>query len=243
MPQSIYFDKTRNTFFSADGVELFAFHDFAESRLSYQLFLSRPFADEEETRESLLPVSGMKGQHSLLAKVTYGAEFDGAKVSFTYYRPQYEFDIAPELLASDGEFYSQAIVSSFEYNQYDWSFSAEYLRLKFKVLGVIPSDSPVSAFFTRPLYGEAYYFQLVYRISERWDTYLRHDNSKDRARGDAGSYSYDTNMGFSFRPDNHWLIRAEVHYLEGTLNLLTRDNPPPRTEYWNAVLLQLAYKW
>ncbi len=243
MPQSVYFDKTRNSFHSADGVELFAFHDFDDNRLSYQIFLSRPVADEDEARETMLPVTDLKGKHSILAKISYGSEYDGPRIAFTYYRPQYEFDIDPGLLQSSGEFYSESMVTSFEYNQYDWTFTAEYLRLKNKTIGVVPTGTFISAFFERPSYYETYYAQFVYRFNEQWDTYVRYDHAEERRIKDPHFYSYDSTLGVTYRPDNHWLIRAEGHYVEGTSSLMVRDNAPPATAYWNALLMQVAYKW
>ncbi len=249
MPQSLYFDKTRNSFFSADGIELYAFHDFDENRLSYQLFLSRPFADLQEARETLLPVTGLKGEHSVLAKISFGRDVEGAKVSLTYYRPQYEFDISPALLQSDGKLYSESLVGSFEYNQYNWRLSAEYIYLKNKVLGVLPGASPLSPFFEKAGYADGWYSQFLWRFTEQWEAYTRFDYSKARHSSSSGYssrsnyYSYDTTIGLSFRLDRHWLGRIEAHYVEGSFNLLTRDNTGPRNTYWNAVLMQLAYKW
>ncbi|GLQ30351.1 hypothetical protein [Litoribrevibacter albus] len=242
MPQSIYFDKTRNSFYSADGVELYAFHDFSDYRLSYQFFVSRPVADEDEARETLQPVRKLEGDHAILAKVGFGKEFDGPRFAITYYRPQYSFDVSPAILVSDGKLYSESIVTSFEYNQYQWSFTTEYLRLKNKVIGVKPGGM-ATAWFEDPGYAETYYAQFVWRFNEHWESYLRHDNSKGRGERTSLSYAYDTSLGVTFKPDDHWLLRAEAHYIEGTGTLLIRDNTDQRTEYWNAVLAQVAYKW
>lgn len=245
MPQSVYFDKTRNTFFSADGAEFYGFHDIGDNRLAYQVFLGRPFADEEEAQESQLPVSDLTGQHGLLAKISYGADFDGFKVAFTYFHPQYEFDIEPGLIDSDEEFYTESMLTSLEYNQFNWSLTAEYLRLKFKVLGVEVNEKPVSQLFFKPLYGEAFYLQGLYRFNSHWETYVRYDQSEDRywATYNSGSFFRDSNIGLTFRPNAHWLIRTEAHYIEGSSNLANRDNAAPHTKYWHAAMLQIAYQW
>ncbi len=244
MPQSVYFDKTRNTFFSSDGLEFYGHHDFDDRRLSYQLFVSKPFADQDEARESLLPVNDVEGQHSLLAKVSYGNELDGLRTAFTYYRPQYKFDISEALIVSDKKFYSETMVSSIEYNHFDWSLTAEYLRMKFRVLGVqVDFTKPLSVFFRRAYYGEAFYLQAVRRWDEHWETYLRYEWSEDREYDASWRDSRDTNIGVSYRPDNHWLFRIEGHYVEGSANLLARDNFSSRTKYWHALMTQIAYRW
>lgn len=249
MPQAVYFDMTRNSFYSADGVEFFGSYDLSGEPLAFQLFLSQPVADKDELEEaSQLSPSKLKGDRSLLAKIIYGEEFDGWRASITYFKPEYEVSVEfpagddPLLMIvePDASFYSENIVTSLEYNQFQWSVTFEYLRHKFQTNIPALASEAVNDF-----YEEAYYLQSVYRFDEFWEMYARYEQTKLRGSSDPKSSFDDANFGLAFRPDENWLLRAEIHYIEGYSRLFSRDNsisdePDP---YWTAVLFQLAYRW
>ncbi len=253
MPQSVYFDQTRNSFYSADGIEFFGFRDFDENRLSLQVFVSQPVADKDEAQEAAdLQPENLEGDKSLLVKLGFGNEFDGWRAAVTYYRPEYEVDVrfpipvAPFVLDdNNASFYSESVVSSLEYNQLQWSLTVEYLRHKF--LTRIPElEAQGLAPAIGRGYEEAYYVQGLYRFNERWEGYLRYDSSHVRDNDDQAfpnGYFDDINVGASYRPDGHWLIRGELHYIEGLARLLDRDNRLTDDRYWTAAMLQVAYRW
>lgn len=252
MPQSIYFDMTRNSFYSADGLEFFGYRDMGDQRLSAQIFFSKPVADEDETGEvAALDPKNLKGDKSLLAKISFGSDYDGFRTSFTYYRPEYTGDVSfpigsIEFTDDNASLYSESMVTSLEYNQLDWSLTTEYLRHKIQI--TIPGLSGLPGQVAKSAgYEEAYYIQGIYRISEQWESYVRYDSSERRANRTLLRHEKwkDINIGSSFRPNEHWLLRAEVHYIEGISRLLSRDNETSqsRDPYWTAVMFQIAYKW
>ena len=252
MPQSIYFDMTRNSFYSADGIELFGYRDFGENRLSAQVFLSKPVADEGETGEvAILQPENLEGKKSILAKVSYGSEYDGFRTSFTYYRPEYEVDVTFSLgpitiQDNDSSFYSESMITSLEYNQFDWAITFEYLRHKFSQnipsLGNIPGQTA-----DNKGYEEAFYLRGLFRFNEQWETYLGYDSTERHTNGSLPDNEkwHDINLGGSFRPNENWLLRAEVHYIDGLSRLLSRDNvvSDKQDPYWAAAMFQVAYKW
>ncbi|WP_197486123.1 hypothetical protein, partial [Oleiphilus sp. HI0061] len=214
MPQAVYFDMTRNSFYSADGVEFFGSYDLSGEPLAFQLFLSQPVADKDELEEaSQLSPSKLKGDRSLLAKIIYGEEFDGWRASITYFKPEYEVSVEfpagddPLLMIvePDASFYSENIVTSLEYNQFQWSVTFEYLRHKFQTNIPALASEAVNDF-----YEEAYYLQSVYRFDEFWEMYVRYEQTKLRGSSDPKSSFDDANFGLAFRPDENWLLRAEI---------------------------------
>lgn len=256
MPQSVYFDKTRNSFFSSDGIEFYAFRDFGEfsdQRLSFQVFISQPVEDKEETQEAAsIKARNLDGDKSLLAKLSYGSEIEGFRVAFTYYRPEYDVavsvpvSLAPVIFVQEDNaaFYSENLVTSLEYNMLNWSFTAEYIRHKFftniPALDSVPGSQAKKAF-----YEEAFYVQALTRINQQWEAYARYDSTTLRGSSAYWSDFNDINIGLSFRPDEHWLIRTELHYIQGRARLFTRDNSyyPGEPNYWHAGMLQVAYRW
>ncbi len=255
MPQSVYFDKTRNSFFSSDGIELYGFHDFgefSEQRLGFQLFISKPLEDKEEAQEAAsLKARNLDGDKSFLAKVSYGSEIEGFRVAFTYYRPEYDVAVtypisqAPllELEENNASFYSENMVTSIEYNSLNWGLTAEYIRHKFFTKIPVLGDSGFKS--ENAFYEEAYYLQGLRRISQQWESYLRYDSTRLRGTNAYWTKFKDINIGVSFRPDEHWLLRAEFHYINGRSRLFTRDNDYYAGEpgYWHAGMVQVAYRW
>lgn len=256
MPQSVYFDMTRNSFFSSDGIEFYGFRDFGESgdqRLALQLFISKPVEDKEEAQEAAsLQARNLDGDKSFLAKISFGSEFEGFRMAFTYYRPEYDVAVSfpvsetpPVFLEeNNASFYSENLVTSLEYNTLEWSFTGEYIRHKFftniPILDSAPGFNSKNAF-----YEEAFYLQALKRFNQNWETYFRYDSTKLRGSNAYWTTFKDINIGVSFRPDEHWLVRTELHYIDGRARLFTRDNEyyagEPR--YWHAAMLQIAYRW
>lgn len=256
MPQSVYFDKTRNSFYSSDGIEFYGFRDFgeyADQRLGFQIFISRPVEDKEEAQEAAsLQARKLDGDKSILAKISYGSDIEGFRMAFTYYRPEYDVAVSfpvsttPMIVVeeNDASFYSENMVTSLEYNALDWSLTAEYIRHKFltdiPVLDDVPGLSSQNAF-----YEEAFYLQGVKRFNQHWESYLRYDSTRLRGTNAYWTKFKDINIGLSFRPDEHWLVRAEFHYINGRSRLFTRDNAYYAGEpsYWHAGMVQVAYRW
>ena len=256
MPQSVYFDMTRNSFFSSDGIEFYGFRDFGEfsdQRLSFQVFISQPVEDKDETEEaSSLNASNLEGDKGLLAKLAYGSEIDGFRIAFTYYRPEYHVAVSVPVSMSpltfldedDASFYSENLVTSLEYNTLDWSLTAEYIRHKF--FTKIPALDTVLGFQSeKAFYEEAYYLQALKRINQQWESYVRYDFTEIRGAKSNNAEFKDINLGISFRPDEHWLIRSEFHYIQGRARLFKRDNDAYLNgpKYWHAGMLQIAYRW
>lgn len=256
MPQSVYFDMTRNSFFSSDGIEFYAFRDFgdfADQRLAFQVFISQPVADKEETQEAAsLQARDLDGDKSILAKISVGSDIEGFRMAFTYYRPEYDVAVSFPVSESpagvvnedNASFYSENMVTSLEYNALNWALTAEYIRHKFfthiPVLETVPERESKNAY-----YEEAFYFQGLLRINPKWESYICYDSTRLRGLDTYWTRFKDINIGLTFRPDEHWLIRSEFHYINGRARLFSRDNEPYDGEptYWHAGMLQIAYRW
>ena len=257
MPQALYFDMTRNSFYSADGAELFGYRDFGEQRLAMQLFISKPITDQDESvgNYSGMQVNKISGDKSLLVKMSYGSELEGWRAALTYYRPDYKADVTvysevdPNLTRfeeNDASFFSENILTSLEYNKLQWTLTAEYLRHKFHTdIPALETLPFVAMSAENSSYEEAYYLQGLYRYNEQWQSYIRLERSRIRnISSDRLRYEGAT-LGLSFRPDHKWLVRAEAQYVEGFARLFSRDNDLSDTShpYWNALMFQVAYKW
>jgi hypothetical protein len=285
MPQSIYYDVTRNSLFAADGIELITSHEVYGQPLTFQAFFSKPVADDEELKErSDLNPSNLKGDKSLMVKLSYGSEFEGWRAALTYYRPEYTLDVNPvlsfdssaiglppgstinaQIYGDDSSLTSEAVLSSLEYNQIDWAITTEYSRSKIKsqvnvdlnqtLSGLIFTPTPTQVNALQVLaadnikylgYEESFYIQGLYRWDEQFESYLRYDSNRLRESSfaDPTGHWVDINIGSTWRPDSNWLVRGELHYIDGWSRLFNRDNTGTRNNrYWHAAALQVAYRW
>ncbi|KZX80476.1 hypothetical protein A3715_07965 [Oleiphilus sp. HI0009] len=287
MPQSVYYDQTRNSFYSADGAELHWSKSLGENALSFQVFYNQPVTDMDEAQEaSQLEPSNLKGDSGLLAKLAYGSEFNGWRAAITYYRPEYTIDLNPlinvpanailpgspdlndvQIYADDSSFYSETVLTSLEYNAFEWAVTAEYSRHKFQsninldLAQTIAGSSALTSLnatypgviqqYTQNTirylgYEESFYIQGLYRWSDQHETYVRYDYNKQRdvSFADPRGHFVDVNIGQTWRPSEDWLIRGELHYIDGWSRLFNRDNMNiSRNRYWHAAMLQIAYRW
>jgi len=106
---------------------------------------------------------------------------------------------------------------------------------------------------------QGYYVQAVWHAAERWDLMLRYDDfiyDADDRHGEQinrlvpgvplhRAYAQDVTLGATWHIASDWMARIEWHNVEGTAWIPASDNAEnfPRSEYWNLVAVQLAYRF
>jgi len=262
MPQSIYNDRLRKTLFSSDGIEVYGSWQIDFNQLSYQFFYGESHIDNDEIDEistvdiggglsdvDLATVGGdPEGDETFIARVIYEIDAGTWRFGLTYSRPKYHYEDKTGVAViggvsfplKDGSIRRRAIISSIEYNHLDWSVSAEYIRDTRRTDGIfVGFDSGNS-------HGEGYYLQVIHRPNERLDIITRYDVShQDRTdRSSPLNNTRDFTIGAGYRPKHNWLIRSELHLVQGMSWLSTVDNVGVNShEHWNAFLLQVSYHW
>ncbi len=161
-------------------------------------------------------------------------------------------------------------VASIEYNAANWSVTAEAFKADFSyhVEGINPLylsfvqdfiDS-VGTVNNRP---EGAYLQTTYRPSENWEAFIRydytvydHDDSTGKKLGNSEAavfwglkpfylFAKDITIGGTYKPSPAWLIRAELHSVEGTWWATARDmeDRSLRRKYWNIAALSASWRF
>jgi hypothetical protein len=180
---------------------------------------------------------------------------DGGRWQFaySYFAAQLRLSTAAEV-ALAGRFDVDAHVFSGRFNGERVTVTAEYVltgndnRL---TLGGAP-------YFHSRLAADSGYLQAEYRVNSRWTAMARMDSSY-RDRHDRGGrefaaanpgldrrtqFAHDFTLGVNWRPDEHWGVWAEHHWINGTLNLQAQENPPPvRDQRWSMLMLMVGYKF
>lgn len=180
---------------------------------------------------------------------------DGGRWQFAYSRfaGQFRLRTAPEISLA-GRLDVELDVFSARYNAERFTVTAEYV--------LVGNDNRVTLggapFFHSRLAADSGYLQGEFRLRPNWtvmarmdSTYLnRHDRSgRDFAAENPGAdrrtqFSHDFTLGINWRPDEHWGVWAEHHWINGTGTLQPLENPPPvRAQRWSMLMLMAGYKF
>lgn len=135
-------------------------------------------------------------------------------------------------------------ILSLQYNEEDWSLTAEFMNepILWRDFGPIPSLS-------RQTTAEGWYIQGIYRLTPDLELLLRYDhsdlNSVDLSSGrDVGGYAKDWTLGLRWDVTQNFMLRAEYHRVDGGSWLSGLEND--RTDlqrYWDMFALLASYRF
>ena len=81
---------------------------------------------------------------------------------------------------------------------------------------------------------------VMLTLMARTDALLAANPGADRK----SQVSHDFSLGVQWRPDEHWGVWAEHHWINGTAILQRQENPPPvRDQRWSMLMLMAGYKF
>ena len=255
LPQSIYFDRTRNFGLSATGIQLFAEHTDDAGLLSFRVSIGKPDLGDKSMEYALLGgdrPGHVSGTTSYLGRLMY--EWGGERLRLAVTRAQvntkYEPGTPDPFLA--GTFTFSPWVLSAQYNTEQLSFTSEYALREGTFKGFGPLIPDVTS------QGESAYVQMAYRFAPKWDGLVRYDllyqdrrdRSGERTAAVTGkpAYSYyakDWTIGLRRDITSSFMVSGEFHSINGTGWLPFEDNlgPGPTKRRWNMFLLQASYRF
>lgn len=255
---SVYSDNQnqRSLIFTAPGAQIYAGTVIGQHELSFTGTLNAE-RDVRRSDERLLvtltvPFDLRIGDSWNLQVMD---SIDGGKWQFAYSRfsGQFRLSTAPEIAVA-GRFDVDLNVFSARYNAERFSITAEYVlvdndnRLTFMGVPLLHQRAAV----------DSGYLQAEYRVRPDWTLMARmdgfysdrHDRSgRDFAVANPGidrrtRFSHDFTLGVNWRPDEHWGLWAEHHWINGTATLQPLENPPPvPRQRWSMLMLMLGYKF
>jgi hypothetical protein len=178
---------------------------------------------------------------------------DGGRWQFAYSRFAGQFRMTTDI-SLFGRFDVDLDVFSARYNAERFTITAEYVQIGNDDLLTL-SGAPL---LRQKVAADSGYLQAEYRIRPQWTVmtrmdgfYLnRHDRSgREFAAANPGvdrrsQLSEDFMIGVHWRPDEHWGVWAEHHWINGTASLQRLENPPPvRDQRWSMLMLMAGYKF
>lgn len=254
LPQSIYFDVNRNLALSADGGYLYGEHRTEYGDFSLNIGAVIPRMDDPDFNNAILGSSPgqMEGDTSWVARFGYEWQSGLVRLAVTYadFRGDYK-PVAGAFLGA-GKFQFNPLILSAQYNEENWSLTAEYALRR----------SDLTNFAPRPdlgATGQSYYIQGTYRFTDALEGLVRYDElvwdlndqkGEQFARqfGQFGATSYsrfaqDWTFGLRYEIMPSLLLSAEYHRINGTGWISALENPEGTTQHWDMYLMMMSYNF
>ena len=259
LPQSIYFERTRDLALSSDGGELYGELRFATNTLGWELMVAQPRTSDVDTEVALLGADRpghLKGDPSIIGRLTY--DHNGGRIRLALSSARLNLEYQPGLgdASGAGVIRFTPTVLSGQFNSEHWSITTEYARRDFLFgdnINYIPA-------MLKTITGESYYLQSEYRLTEKWELMARYDVAYQNVDDEMGQkfetltagttpahslFSKDWTAGVRWNPSPAWMVRAEQHWVNGTAWLPFQDNPDRSKTYqhWRLFTVLVSYRF
>jgi len=256
LPQTIYFDKIRNSLLSTDGAMLSLGWAGEYGDLELDVGVGRPVIDKNV--EWTLLSNDFPGRlesdfDSMVASLAYTSADGSLRLKASGMSAHYEYNAAGIFDIPEGNGTVEFGILSAEYTRARWTFAAEYLYLPLRWEN-FGGATPVTG-----TDGEDFYLQAIYRIHPRVALLARYEHGvADRGDGDGDRLSAATGgqiPGFFFRDraftlgatwevNRRLMLRAEYATHDGAHALSLRDNAPSELRRdWQVFALQAAVRF
>lgn len=255
LPQSIYFDRTRNLALASDGAQLYGESRADWGNITVQFGTVFPQVGDRDTEIAILfrKRSGeLKTRLSYIGRILYEQPDGRLRLSVSGAEVNAGYDSAPNDILNSGSFKFYPLILSAQYNAEHWSITSEYAlrHLRWKNFGSRIPDQNIT--------GESFYLQGIYRFSHGWEAVLRYDllftDRKDRngkefaaATGSPAHsrYARDLTVGLRWNITPAIMLSTEYHRVNGTAWLSTLDNPDisNTSKNWNLFAIQGSYRF
>lgn len=256
LPQSIYFDRTRNLGLASDGGQVYGEYTTAWGEWSLRFAVGWPNGIQDKEFERLVVSRNLPGRFktrlSYLGRLTYESPAGSLRLAITsgQVRPRYDPKGANPFQA--GETTLVPVIFSAQYEGEKFTVTGEYaLRfVKLRDFGrFLPDRSDT---------GESYYLQIAYRILPKLELVGRYDvffADRDDTSGRKFAaltrrprhtrFARDWTVGVRWDISRSWMVRAEYHRVNGTGWLPVSDNPDPnaREKNWHLFALLLSFRF
>lgn len=262
LPQSIYFDRTRNLGLSSNSVQLYGETSHSTiGNFSVQVGLTSPIVSNKET---VIAITGstrgsFSPEPSFIGRGMYESHDSRLRLAISgiWLNMDYKPGIGDPL--GPGSFLFTPVFLSAQYNAENWSITSEYALRHFNFKN-----------FNHPLFddalnntsGESFYIQGVYRFSPKWEVMLRYDvlfaDKKDRngskwheewgqrlGKPAHTRFAKDFTVGLRWNIKPEIMARLEYHRVNGTAWLSELDNPDSldTSQHWNLFAAQLSFRF
>ena len=255
LPQSIYFERTRNVTVASDGVELYLDRYYETGSLFVTFGLGQPQIGSAASKVALVGLTPNGNFGSRMVPVFQAIfEGDGGKYRLGFTTLQLDANYSPGVgdVLQAGQLKFVPKIFSAQYNAESWSLTSEF-ALRPASTQNFGRNAPDST-----MHGQSYYVQGSYRLAPKWEALLRYDvlytDSEDRdGKAYAAAshlpaftrFSKDWTAGMRFDLTPEFMLRAEYHRVDGTGYLPVQDNPNPSAlvQRWDMFMLLASFRF
>ncbi len=254
LPQSVYFDVNRNFALSSDGGQLYHEVNNDLGAYTFQLGVFEPRMEDPDFEPAIFfqEVPGqLEGAASWMARILYEHDLGRIRLGLTAAEINVDYEPGTNDPIAPGEFHFIPYILSAQYNDENWSLTAEYARRsteleKFKLLPDID--------FT----GSSYFVQGTYRLRPTLEAFLRYDEliwNNDDKDGKAfesltglphySRFAKDWTIGLRWDVSPRVMLRTELHQVNGTgwLSLLENTSPMDTDQHWQLFALSASIRF
>ncbi len=247
LPQGVYVDRFRNLDFTRDGLQWLGNYQFDMSSLSWDVAVGEIRIKEKDASEVVQDPDGkVTGSVDTpwvpIARVIWDWDMGRIRLGLTYNPLEYRYSAAPLDSFNSGTLKIRNWVVSAEYNAANWSLIGEYNHEDMDMGALMGKAAPGVSFENQT---RGYYLQGIYRFDLRWDAFLRYDTRRISFKevSELDSSTKDITLGIGWKPDEHWLIRAEWHIVDGAYWLSVQENRAEDLKrHWQMALFQVSYR-
>ncbi len=257
LPQSIYPESLRESSVSAHVAQVYGELRNRWGDLSLEFAGGFPRGDNLDTELAIFLQDfpgGFENELSFVGRLAY--QLDGGRYKLAVSGAQVNTTYEPRLLPPDdlqaGSDRFEFLILSAQYNGERWGFTSEYALRHTEDQGFGPSFPDAS--FT----GESYYFQGMYRVSAKWEAFVRYDvfyanrDDRDGAKTEAlfgipsrNLFAKDWTIGARYYVTPAFMVAAEYHHVYGAGWLPRQDNPDlsATDKKWGLFALLVSYRF
>jgi hypothetical protein len=252
LPQSIYFDAIRDFVLAAPGAYLHGTTLGSYGAFEFNLGWVHPDYGSPLLRANVLQSASVAGQLHGGGALSASARWDptpDTTLALSYVDLAADYRPAPTDFLQAGSLEVSNLIASVQQRIDTVTLTAEFSapRYRLKNFGV-PDVARTSL---------GAYAQGEWRFAPEWSAMLRYDVLVNDRRDSDGSqyhaltgqpaytqFARDLTLGLRWDIDSHWMLRGEVHHVDGTAWLPSADNTTRSNgEHWNMWLVQGAYRF
>ena len=255
LPQSVYFDATRDMSVGGDGVAIKStYSSEALGDFDFNISSGRSPTSREQTHIIMGRFSqgGLSHDEDLQASIYYHPSFSNWRFGIALTDAEFTYTAGDKDNFVDGALSLTRYYANAEYQGEHWTLSAELVQEKIALSDVLFPG------FKRDSVGQGGYFQSQYRLNHRVQLLARYEHywaNKDDKNGSqleasiGGAphyfgYQRDFTAGLSIELSQNLKLQLEQHWIKGTARLTPVVIPDPTVntnEYWQISSLQLTY--
>ena len=256
LPQSVYFDGTRDMSVGGEGAAFS--HKYSSINLGeidFTISTSKSDVPDEDLKNIL--AKDAKGrlsfQSDLQASIYWQPSASAWRFGFATTNADFSYEQGEDDIFFDGELKLKRYYLNAEYFGETWSFSAELLQENLKQKGLL------FPLFYRDTTGRGGFIQSEYQLSDkalflfRYERYFANKDDKSGNKLEESSFGlipayfgfqHDNTLGFSYQFDDNLKVQLEHHWVEGTARLTPFIIPDPIAnpkEHWQFSAIQLTH--